>query len=70
MTSPAKRIIALVVTHAGRAATVLRFDLPPADAQSAVLIFSLSTFRRIYSSLNPFLPVFLTGGLTLSRSPA
>ena len=69
MISPAREI-ALAVSHADSAATVLRFDSLPAGFRLAVLHRLRLTFRRIHLSLNPFLPVSLAGGLTLFRSPA
>ncbi len=70
MTSPAIRKIALVVPHADSAATVLRFDSSLADSRPGVLPRFRITFRKRHSFLNPSLPVFLAGGLTLSRSRA
>ena len=70
MMSPAARKIALVVPCSDGAATASHFDSPPALFRPIVPRRFRVTFLNIHSSSNPFLPVFSSGGLTLSWSPA
>jgi len=70
MTSPAGRKIALVAPRSEGAATVSLFASPPAVSRLTVPRQFRRTFLSIYSSSSQYLPVFSSGGLTLSWSPA